>query len=243
MPPLRSEAQPRSPEAFAPFLATKVPVLLVGGQAVNVWALYYEKRTRDLAPFVSRDVDVLGDRETLQALGRLAGTKPQIFPLRPPTNEVGVVIAKDRDGQPLLIEVLRHVHGITNEELCKPAYTVALGDTPIRVPGPVALLQAKIANVADLAQSGRQDGRHVIILTQLMSAYLKDLQKAATTGRLEERALIEHLENLLALATSKKGKKILGQLRINARNLFDGLGNKKLTKLTAFLGKRLPRAL
>jgi hypothetical protein len=208
-----------------------------------VWALYYEKRTRDLAPFVSRDVDVLGDRETLQALGRLAGTKPQIFPLRPPTNEVGVVIAKDRDGQPLLIEVLRHVHGITNEELCKPAYTVALGDTPIRVPGPVALLQAKIANVADLAQSGRRDGRHVIILTQLMSAYLKDLQKAATTGRLEERALIEHLENLLALATSKKGKKILGQLRINARNLFDGLGNKKLTKLTAFLGKRLPRAL
>lgn len=243
MPPLPSDAKPRSPDAFAPFLATKEPVLLVGGQAVNVWALYYEKRTRELAPFVSRDVDVLGDRETLQALGKLAGTKPQFFPLRPPTNEVGVVIAKDNAGQPLLIEVLRNIHGVSNEELRDPAYTVALGDTPVRVPGPIALLQAKIANVADLAQTGRQDARHVIILAQLMPAYLEDLQKAATTGRLEERKLIEHLEGLLKLATGKKGKKILSELRIDASDLFDGLGNKKLTKLTAFIEKRLPRAL
>ena len=36
--------------------------LLVGGQAINLWALYYENRTKNLAPFVSRDVDILGDR-------------------------------------------------------------------------------------------------------------------------------------------------------------------------------------
>jgi hypothetical protein len=105
MPPLPSNAKPRPPADFAPLLATDEPVLLVGGQAVNLWALYYEARTADLAPFVSRDVDVLGDRETLEALGKVAGTKPQFFPLRPPSNEVGVVIAKDGQGLPLLIEV------------------------------------------------------------------------------------------------------------------------------------------
>ena len=60
MPPLPSDAEPRPPEDFAPLLATKEPVLLVGGQAVNLWAMYYETRTAALAPFVSRDVDVLG---------------------------------------------------------------------------------------------------------------------------------------------------------------------------------------
>jgi hypothetical protein len=55
--------------------------------------------------------------------------------------------------------------------------------------------------------------------------------------------LIEHLEHLLKLATSRKGKKILSELRIDARNLFDGLGNKKLAKLTAFIEKRLRCAL
>jgi hypothetical protein len=241
--PQRSDAAPRPPEDFAPLLATKEPVLLVGGQAVNLWALYYEARTVALAPFVSRDVDVLGDRETLEALGKLAGTKPQIFPIRPPTNEVGVVIAKDAGGQPLLIEVLRYVHGVSNEELRDPVYTMALGKTHVRVPSPIALLQAKIANVADIAQTGRQDARHVAILAQVIPAYLEDLQKAVVEGRTEERKLIEFLERLLAVATAAKARKVLKELQLDARAFFGGLGHVKLSKLRGFLEKRLPRVI
>jgi hypothetical protein len=242
MPPLPSDSSPRPPEDFAPWLATKEPLLLVGGQAVNLWALYYEARTIELAPFVSRDVDVLGDRETLEALGKLAGAKPQIFPTRPPTNEVGVVIAKDGKRIPLLIEVLRYVHGVSNEELRDPVYTMALGEAQVRVPGPIALLQAKIANVVALAQTGRQDARHVAILVRLMPAYLADLQTATAEGRMEERKLTEFLERLLKVVTTRPARKAFGQLRLDARQLFHGLGNDQLTKLTAFLNKRLPRA-
>jgi hypothetical protein len=240
--PLPSDAAPRPPGDFAPWLATKEPVLLVGGQAVNLWALYYEARTAELAPFVSRDVDVLGDRETLAALGKLAGTKPQIFPIRPPTNEVGVVVAKDATGQPLLIEVLRYVHGVSNEELSEPVYTMALGETRVRVPGPIALLQAKIANVAEIAQAGRQDSRHVVILARLIPAYLVDLQTAAADGRLAERTLIEFLERLLAIVTAKPARKVFDGLTLDAKQLFEDLSHVKLPKLRAFVTKRLPRA-
>ena len=243
MPPLPSDAEPRPPEDFAPLLATKEPVLLVGGQAVNLWAMYYDTRTVALAPFVSRDVDVLGDRATLEALGKLAGTKPQFFPVKPPTNEVGVVIAKDHNGLPLLIEVLRYVHGVSNEELRDPVYTVAVGETHVQLPGPIALLQAKIANVADIAQTGRQDARHVVILAQVLPAYLEDLQKAVIEGRMEERKLIEFLERLLAVVTAAKAKTVFKQLSLDARSLFAGLGHEKLTKLQAFIDKRLPRKL
>ena len=241
MPPLPSDAEPRPPEDFAPLLATKEPVLLVGGQAVNLWALYYENRTAALAPFVSRDVDVLGDRETLVALGKLAGTKPQFFPVTPPTNEIGVVIAKDPQGHPLLIEVLRYVHGVSNEELREPTYTMVVGETRVQVPGPIALLQAKIANVADIAQTGRQDARHVVILAQLLPAYLEELQKAAAEGRLEERKLIGFLERLLGIVTTAKAKAVLKQLQLAPRGLFAGLGHEKLPKLQTFIAKRLPR--
>lgn len=241
--PLPSEAEPRPPADFAGFLATRKPVLLVGGQAVNLWALYYEAHTADLAPFVSRDVDVLGDRETLTALGHVAGAKPQFFPVRPPTNEVGVVIAKDSNGQPLLIEVLRYVHGVSNEELREPVYTLALGEVTVQVSSPIALLQGKIANVADIAQSGRQDGRHVLILTRLIPAYLRDLQQAVAAGGMSERELINHLERLLAVVSSEKGKKVMAGLEISPAALYAGLGNRDLSKLTAFLEKRLPRAL
>lgn len=241
--PLPSDSSPRSPEDFAFLLATKEPVLLVGGQAINLWALYYHERTKELAPFVSRDVDVLGDRETLKALGKIAGAKPQFFPLKPPSNEIGVVVAKDPAGFPLLIEVLRYVHGVSNDELRETIYTLALGETHVQVPSPIALLQAKIANVADLPQTGRQDARHVLILAQVLPAYLEDLQKAAVAGRVDERSLIGFLERLLTVVTSEKAREVFKQLRLDASALFSELGDDKLPKLSAFIQKRLPRTL
>jgi hypothetical protein len=218
--PLPSDAEPRPLEDFALLLATKEPVLLVGGQAVNLWAMYYETRTAALAPFVSRDVDVLGDRKTLETLGELARTKPQFFPVKPPTNEIGVIIAKDHNGLPLLIEVLRYVHGVSNAELREPVYTLAIGETHVQVPSPIALMQAKIANVADIAQTGRQDARHIMILAQVLPAYLEDLEKAVVEGRMEERKLIEFLERLLAVVTTEKARKVLQELGLGIRHFF-----------------------
>jgi hypothetical protein len=245
MQPLPSDAEPRPPADFASVLATKDPVLLVGGQAVNLWALYYEDRTADLAPFVSRDVDVLGDRETLTALGESAGAKPQFFPIRPPSNEVGVVIAKDAKGLPLLVEVLRYVNGASNEELREPAYTVALGKGEVRVklPGPIALLKAKISNVAELKQDGRQDARHLAILTRLLPAYLNDLRKAVVEGRLNERKFVQALERLLSVVASKIGRKALAATAIDPRSVFADLDPGKLPKVRAFLEERAPRVL
>jgi hypothetical protein len=240
--PTPADAAPRPPEDFAALLATAEPVLLVGGQAVNLWALYYESHTRSLAPFASRDVDVLGSRETLHALAKLAHAKPQFFPLRPPTNEVGVVIAHDRAGNFLLIEVLKNVHGATNEELRDPVYTMALGSTHVQVPGPIVLLQAKLANVADLDQNGRQDLRHTNILAHLMPAYLADLQAAAAGGHMDERRLIQLCERLLAVVTKKSARRTLVDLRLDPQQLFNGLESRGLPKLEAFLTQRLPRA-
>ena len=243
MPPLPSDAEPRPLEDFALLLATKEPVLLVGGQAVNLWAMYYETRTAALAPFVSRDVDVLGDRKTLETLGELARTKPQFFPVKPPTNEIGVIIAKDHNGLPLLIEVLRYVHGVSNAELREPVYTLAIGETHVQVPSPIALMQAKIANVADIAQTGRQDARHIMILAQVLPAYLEDLEKAVVEGRMEERKLIEFLERLLAVVTTEKARKVLQELGLGIRQFFAGFEYENLPRLRSFIEKRVPRVI
>lgn len=120
---------------------------------------------------------------------------------------------------------------------------MALGKTRVRVPGPIALLQAKIANVADIAQAGRQDTRHVVILSRLIPAYLVDLQTATIESRMDERKLIEFLDRLLAVVTTKPARKVFDQLRLDARQLFHEIGNEKLPKLTAFLEKRVPRVL
>lgn len=67
--------KPRRPEELADLLATKKPLPIVGGQVVNLWALHYFERASDLAPFVSRDIDILGNRETLEEAAALVKGK------------------------------------------------------------------------------------------------------------------------------------------------------------------------
>lgn len=239
------EASPRPPGDFAETLDTPEPLLLVGGQAVNLWALYYEDRTKALAPFVSRDVDVLGDRETLAQIAQVIGCRPQFFPLKPPSNEVGVVFARTRTGETMMIEVLRSVYGVTNEELRESVFEMALGANSVRVlvPGPISLLKAKIANTADLPQTGRQDARHVAILLELMPAFLSDLAASISKGRMSERDLINRLEDLLTVIMTAKARRVLEALRIPPGRIFEELSGASVPKVESFLKKRLPRIL
>ncbi len=233
------------PEDFAQFLDSPEPLFLVGGQAVNLWALYYSEHTAELGPFVSHDVDILGNRLTLERIAKVAGAVPHFFPKRPPTNEVGVVMAKGIDGTPLIIEVLWHLHGISNEELQRVAYTVNIGSlgVAVRIPSPIALLQAKIANAAELPQAGRQDLRHVRILSSLMPAYLEDIHATAKSGKITQRQAVNNLEWLLATVASAKGRQVMQVLNIPLLSLFPQNREYAVSKWSAFMKIRLPQAL
>ena len=245
----RSSPPSRRPEEFASCLRTPSPVLLVGGQAVNLWALYFADVTADLAPFVSADADVLGSRETLEAIGRVAKIQPQFFPLKPPSNEIGVISIPGPDGNSLLIEVLRSVHGVSEADLRNPAYLFEIGEsnTHVLVPGPIALLRAKIANAHDLNQTGRQDFKHVRILARVLPRYLQQLADTAavdTTGQLTERTVIDTCETLLTLLRHPKSKQVFANIGLSRSEIFDGLvPAPSFSKLARFAQTRLPRAL
>ena len=187
----------------------------------------------------------MGGRETLSQIAQVIGCRPQFFPLKPPSNEVGVVFAHTSTGETMMIEVLRSVYGVTNDELRESVFEMALGAKPVRVlvPGPVSLLKAKIANAADLPQAGRQDARHVAILLELMPAFLADLASSVSKGRMSERDFINRLESLLAVITTPKARRVLAALGIPPPRVFEELNGVQLPKLESFLKKRLPRLL
>jgi hypothetical protein len=239
------DSEPRAPEDFSSYLATKEPLLVVGGQAVNLWALFYSKATAELAPFVSRDVDVLGDRNTLKEIAALAGLKPNFFSLKPPSNEVGYIAPKDASDQPLLIEVLRWVNGVKEEELLADAVIFAIGQAqvPVRVPSPVSLLKAKLANLHSINQRGRQDSKHVMILFRVIPLYLKDLIQSVGKGRRTERQVVNILGRLLDVVTAETVAGIFEALKLEPRALFDRLPSKDLPKVLAFKTHQLSRLL
>jgi len=239
----KPESAPRPPDDFSKFLATKEPLLLVGGQAVNVWALYYEDATLDLAPFVSRDVDVLGRRETLREIAALAGVSPKYFSLKPPSNEVGYILPNDATDAPMLIEVLRWVNGVSEGELRSHAVTFSIGEqsVAVHVPSPVVLLQAKLANVDQIKQEGRQDTKHVRILFRIIPEYLNDFAESVRAGRRRERELIDVLNGLLALVIRESSVLVLSSLELEPAVLFETLSVKGLPKVAAFKKHQLSR--
>lgn len=237
-------SKPRPPEDFSRYLATREALLLVGGQAVNLWALLYKGAVEELAPFVSRDVDLLGDREVLKEIAELAGVKPNFFPLKPPSNEVGYVAPADGADTPLLIEVLRWVNGVSKDELMKDSVIMGVGPSqiPVRVPSPVYLLKAKLANLSSISQQGRQDAKHVRILCRVIPVYLDQLVNSLSEGGRSERDVVNILGVLLEVASNSQNLGILKELKIAPEGLFRGLSTEKHPKIASFKKHQLARA-
>lgn len=87
--------------------------LIVGGQAVNIWAIFYLPRVgdplRDHAPFVSKDLDLFGPREILDDLAKRYGVPVTLSPPRLPG--IGQVVISKGD-KVLKVELLSGVRGL-----------------------------------------------------------------------------------------------------------------------------------
>lgn len=62
---------------------------------------------------------------------------------------------------------------------------------------------------AELAQAGRQDARHVLIMVQLIPAYLADLKLTAVEGGDGAPISSSFSEHLLAIGTEKRPRRFL----------------------------------
>ncbi len=83
-----------SPKHYARLLAEcslngELP-LVVGGQGVNVWCLYFEEEEEGLgayAPFTSSDCDVVADQDWLRLVAEKTGLQYKTVNYRPPAQE------------------------------------------------------------------------------------------------------------------------------------------------------------
>lgn len=176
-------------EVFAAFKDSEDPILLVGGHAVNVWALSYLDRARkDILPhepLTSSDMDIYATRNTLLWLNSVLGGK--LYVSSPREIVLGAIELKIGE-HALTIEALRSVKGVTDTELANRA-SLSISGYDILVPLPHVLLKAKLSNALELEQDDRQDVKHVRLLAIVLREYLVDL--AAAVSEENERELLD----------------------------------------------------
>jgi hypothetical protein len=154
--------------------------ILVGGQAVNLWAYHYSADNPDLLawiPFSSEDLDFFGGRVEVMLCHEVLGGQVALNKDFDPSPNAGVVLVNRSDRQ-LRIDVLASVYGLNDSEISNTAKTFVgldkLSGVSVKVLHPVLCLEGKLRCLRGLPQNGRQDLKHVQISLLVVKQVLKE---------------------------------------------------------------------
>jgi hypothetical protein len=90
----------------------------------------------------------------------------------------------------------------------------------IRVIDPIFLFQSKCCCLVGLDQIGRQDEKHVQMLTLVLPAHFEGLLGEANGGRLTQRALVNELKLLKRILKLQKVRQALQNIGTDPATLF-----------------------
>jgi len=174
------------PHDYRVLLEACPSLTIVGGQAVNVWAITYLNPEHTRPPgFGSHDLDVLARIKVSEIIAALPGWKYEKTPLWAFTDtRLLKLMSQSEDGRPLVVEVLDKVRGLDREDL-EAVVQIEQEGVKYRLLDPVAMLKAKAANVREIDQAGpppRQDRAHLKIIAQCVPPFLRDAHQQSSAN-------------------------------------------------------------
>ncbi len=237
---------PFDPAAFHEVFQALNALPIVGGQAINAWAERYlprEPALQEFIPFLSKDADLFGERVQIQRGPPPPGWVVAYY--SEPRQSAVALLTKDlAQGEQLRVEVMRAVHGLDLHDLSDATLVEIAPGRVYRLPSPLRLIKAKIANVHDLTRHERpQDLKHVRMLVLVCAAYLRELHAAVCAGQAPERSLIDALQELDKLLRSPKALAIAARHRVALTPALPlDLAADQIPKLAAFYTRRSTEA-
>ena len=191
----------RTVKDYIDLLDADTGLILVGGQAVNLWAEKYQTQDANILafqPFTSRDADFYRRFPKLHLPENWESIP------NPSKGRMRIVshVLKGPEGQ--TAEIIRSVNGLTEKEIENGAISITYAGNPMWFLTPVALFQAKLANVNSLPQEERQDLRHLQLLVPVTLCFFEEIldhyQKVERPTAIL-KWLSQHVENLRLAVT------------------------------------------
>jgi hypothetical protein len=185
-------SDPTFPHDYRIIAGSELRPTIVGGQAVNLWAItFLEPGDPHLSTkYASGDLDVLSTPKILEFLKSLEPAwrvdKIPFWAFGDGREAIARGLAPDN--RRLLVEVIKNVHGLDAHDL-KAVEEIEYAGIIFRVLDPIALLKAKAANVRDLDQQGppeRHDRMHLQLVARCWPLYLGRIHAEAIANPLAQ---------------------------------------------------------
>ena len=221
--------------------------VLIGGQALNVWAEYYAGKDPSLnthSPFFSHDIDFLGGRTTAEELHEV--WKGKI--IRPSEASSTPLIAKLEfkldDGRRVTVDFLDEADGFASDSVRKEARATQnpYAEKTLKVLHPMHCMASRIVNTyGALDRRSRQYSSHEIRRTQLaikiLNHYISDLFRAKEEALYDEAyRLIDYTAGFAIEGPAKRAYHMDGVDVLDAIPTDPQLGLSE-----AFLNERYPQ--
>lgn len=214
--------EPFTPEDLEPILklASECGMILVGGQAVNSWAVLLEdpevEPWKSLRPYTSGDADMLcSEIQMLKFAKALSDSGWGVEVFRPEGKEekinVGAIRIKGRiGGRNRFVEMnlLRQLEGVSIQEIEETKEEIPIKNHTIKVIDCLRILESKTISLNTLDQAQRQDRKHLILCCAALREILKESAKCPDPAGLIATAsrVVRNAESQLGLDTLKHHK-------------------------------------
>ena len=200
-----------------------------------------EPRLLVYRPFTSRDLDLLASMANAYRLA----SETQVALQRPRRRAASPVLAnvQVQTGAVLRsVQFLKSVRGVTNREIDDNAVEFARGEVRIFVADPITMLKAKLHNLVELDQRGRNDRNHVDILRLCVPLFLERQLAAADETDAAARQSLRDIQRILGLSRSPIARQV-AQFDWQTLIPIDRLTRVKNARLKNFREKQLERWL
>ncbi len=170
---------------------------------------------RKYLPFTSKDCDIWIDSDGFKKIsGVLDGhLKKSTSPL---DGQLGIITSKDND---LVLDLLQDVFGLNNNEL-KKCIDRCLDLNGIKVIDPIYLFKGKCHNLSNLPQAGRNDTKHLLMLSLIIPEYIKAYLAALhTEQQTDPKELKNELKLILSLQKDKHVRQAMETLELTFETL------------------------
>lgn len=235
---------------------------LIGGQAVNFWAEYFDRfghshELKSLRPFTSKDCDVWLGGGLWKELKETERSR-LILGSSPADGQLGVLTL--RSNPPLLIDMMSSVFGFSpseNQQLKDRAHVF----NGVKVIDPISLLRCKCHCLVHLDQADRQDAHHVRVMSLVIPQYLSGLIALAepplhahsnpplveplqmeSEEQISDRSVLKEIKLLRKILATGVCRRALAALSISPDSLMPweslrSSGSNRLVKFAATQGK------
>jgi hypothetical protein len=213
-----SEENKTYPVDYREILKISNRPVIVGGQAVNLWASMYVP-VAGKARYGSFDLDLLSSPSLLEELKRLPGWSFKRTPLAAFQDiRHAVMDKKTEDGRLLHVEIIDRVNGLEKADLTA-IMEITNEETTYNVLDPVVMLKSKASNIISFDQDARQDVSHLHLLAKIMPAFFRDMHASAAKGEFPALEVEKKLRSLFKVLQDRKLACVFNKEKIRPENL------------------------